>query len=253
MQFENLPPDTLRQIALQLPAKDLLNYCNISRRFRLLCSNDYFWRDRVAQDYPDMIEPERPITDYYGLFRYLTGRNMYLTSSVDRAWVDTQGLISSKFRTRPPKYFIMEYEDVPELMTSISYGGEGGPLVTSEIFDSQPDLRDGDLIGFYVQGDTNRIPLYTGYIHRTPSGRLNIAYNYWDDNIFPNRFYRDHPEDFSVIARLYGLRFGNSADEMRQWRDFQREWRGEDDAESDIDDIASEESEGFEDSDDELD
>ena len=49
--YLHLPYDTLYEIAMKLPIRDVVNQCNTSSRLREICKNQEFWRKRVEQDF----------------------------------------------------------------------------------------------------------------------------------------------------------------------------------------------------------
>lgn len=51
--YDMLTNDALRLIGLELPLKDLVNPCSVSRKFNIaVCASDRFWFQRLQQDYP---------------------------------------------------------------------------------------------------------------------------------------------------------------------------------------------------------
>jgi hypothetical protein len=68
--FLNVAPDVLRIMGLNMPLKDLLNFCRTSSIFnRQLCQNDVFWHEKVRLDLGQLIEEQKPRElswkDYY--------------------------------------------------------------------------------------------------------------------------------------------------------------------------------------------
>ncbi len=49
--YSNLPYDTLYEIAMELPIRDVLNQCNASKRLNEICKNQQFWSKRTEQDF----------------------------------------------------------------------------------------------------------------------------------------------------------------------------------------------------------
>ncbi len=47
-----LPMDVLREIGVKLPNRDLSRLCRTSRKWAMVCRDDYFWRLRVQRYYP---------------------------------------------------------------------------------------------------------------------------------------------------------------------------------------------------------
>ena len=76
ISFGELPADVLRKIALEFPIEKLVNYCQISRRFRTVCQDPSLWEARIHQDFPDVptdmireVRPEKRRDFYFMLFR----------------------------------------------------------------------------------------------------------------------------------------------------------------------------------------
>lgn len=72
----DIPPLAMEnwwQIALNLQIKDLFSLCNTNRSLTFICGDPYFWRQRLEQDYPDLIIPSRhdPKILYQGVYRGL--------------------------------------------------------------------------------------------------------------------------------------------------------------------------------------
>lgn len=50
--MEQLPKDVLIEIALNLNAIDLLNFCKLQKReTQAICQNENFWRRKLVKDY----------------------------------------------------------------------------------------------------------------------------------------------------------------------------------------------------------
>lgn len=47
-------PEVNALILLELPYKDLLQACSTSREFAQICRSDYFWKQKLAKDFPDL-------------------------------------------------------------------------------------------------------------------------------------------------------------------------------------------------------
>lgn len=54
--METMNADALREITLKLPLDDLLHFCSTSKAIRSICSDGYFWRARIQQDFPEVPE-----------------------------------------------------------------------------------------------------------------------------------------------------------------------------------------------------
>lgn len=50
--LSSLPLDIQKKFALTLDYKNIINLCKTSKRFRLICNDPYFWRDKLKRDYP---------------------------------------------------------------------------------------------------------------------------------------------------------------------------------------------------------
>ena len=54
MSLEQLPKDVLIEIALNLDAPNLINFCKIQKRQnQAICQNEHFWRQKLLKDYPN--------------------------------------------------------------------------------------------------------------------------------------------------------------------------------------------------------
>lgn len=52
-QYDHLPNDVIREIALKLPLEDVLNNCRTSKKFNeIICNNETFWLRRLKQEFP---------------------------------------------------------------------------------------------------------------------------------------------------------------------------------------------------------
>ena len=50
--FDFLPPETIFNIALNIPISNISFYCQVSQRFNdIICNNEYFWRLKFFRDY----------------------------------------------------------------------------------------------------------------------------------------------------------------------------------------------------------
>jgi alpha-tubulin suppressor-like RCC1 family protein len=64
--FEFVPNETILNIGLSIPLKNIVSLCLTSRKFNeVICNNEYFWRQRFIQDYKFV-----PI-NYTGSWRHL--------------------------------------------------------------------------------------------------------------------------------------------------------------------------------------
>ena len=57
MSLEQLPKDVLIEIALNLDAPNLINFCKIQKREnQAICQNEHFWRQKLLKDHPNYQE-----------------------------------------------------------------------------------------------------------------------------------------------------------------------------------------------------
>ena len=54
--LEQLPNEILFKILLSLNPESLQNQCRTSKKFKAVCTDDYFWRLRFKQDYPEYFD-----------------------------------------------------------------------------------------------------------------------------------------------------------------------------------------------------
>lgn len=51
-RLSELPTETIFNLALNLPFKDILNYCNVSTKFNeILCNTPFFWKRKLKRDF----------------------------------------------------------------------------------------------------------------------------------------------------------------------------------------------------------
>ncbi len=60
-----LPPEILMNIMLSTPPKDLQSLCRISKAHAAVCATDYFWKQRLQLDYPQL----KTSTDITGKYK----------------------------------------------------------------------------------------------------------------------------------------------------------------------------------------
>jgi hypothetical protein len=53
--INSLPIELIQQISLDLTYDEIRKFCRTSKRFeKIVCNNDIFWRDKLAQDFPNL-------------------------------------------------------------------------------------------------------------------------------------------------------------------------------------------------------
>lgn len=111
-----LPADILKQTALALPFEDVLSFCQTSKVHAKVCDDNYFWRDKLHRDYPEL-----PL-EYINGFPidkmktiYYTEKRKELTGYLGKYTYDyyiIQGLVEEKSRLQQKLY-----ANAPEDMT----------------------------------------------------------------------------------------------------------------------------------------
>ena len=66
LALENLPLDTQKKIALNLPYETIISFCKVSRKLSRICDDIYFWRNYLKVNIPERINipPEANINWY---------------------------------------------------------------------------------------------------------------------------------------------------------------------------------------------
>jgi len=63
MNQTRIPTDIIYNLLLELPYRDLLNYCQSNKQIYKVCSTEYFWENKYYHDF-DNIEPNANINSW---------------------------------------------------------------------------------------------------------------------------------------------------------------------------------------------
>jgi hypothetical protein len=80
IRLQDFPNEILMNIGYNLPYDELLDYCGHNKRFEQICQSEYFWRNKLLKDYPDVQLDESQNYDYYISLYQKLGKagNIYL-------------------------------------------------------------------------------------------------------------------------------------------------------------------------------
>ncbi len=117
--FEFVPSETILNIALFLPLRNIIPLCQTSKKFNdIICDNEYFWRQKFIQDY-------KFVPTYY------TGNWKNLYQNYKNVWVfgsnkyGQLGLGDNKNRNVPTQMLNQKAKQV-------SVGGESTAIIDLE-------------------------------------------------------------------------------------------------------------------------
>ncbi len=104
--FEFVPSETILNIALFVPLRNIIAFCQTSKKFNdIICDNEYFWRQKFIQDY-------KFVPTYY------TGSWKHLYQNYRNVWVcgdnyfGQLGLGDNKYRNIPVKVVGLKVKQV---------------------------------------------------------------------------------------------------------------------------------------------
>ena len=72
MSLTELPNESLLKIIIYLPYKDLLRFCQVNTQMYQIYQDDYLWRLRLDNEYPDVPRPQN--TSFRRLYEYWRNR-----------------------------------------------------------------------------------------------------------------------------------------------------------------------------------
>src|SRR5437868_3044278 len=83
-ELENLPPEIITSILLDLSYDDLLHLCQVSHYLSSFCRNESFWREKAYRDFQfpkslfDQFKPQEPRLQYLRIEAMINNPNQYL-------------------------------------------------------------------------------------------------------------------------------------------------------------------------------
>jgi len=146
--MEKFGPDVLRSIALYLSLEDLLHFCSISLRFKTICNDDYFWRNKLLHDFPNVDIANLKLKDFKPTYFDLYAEKSYIHAQA----VQDSYIYDSLYKSRQKQVEELE-KQVKNIQIQIDKLREVGPGPRSKYFKKLPAKKSLQINQLIVEKD----------------------------------------------------------------------------------------------------
>jgi hypothetical protein len=186
--MENVVPDIKRKILLSLPDRELVNLCQVNKKYNSICKDDTFWKDRMLNLYPYIPDHilERDITKA-------------IIDNIDDIIINPE----NKYFTYYIKIF-RRYKDLQYLRESMEFDDTSKIIASVE----HPDFFDGDAFtcDYDTYPDTNII-VYNNLLNNIDKQKLCDQLRVKFETSYKNAF-NDNLTDPYLISLLFNSDIG---------------------------------------------